>query len=109
MGDPVLTVSALVWCPHGGQGTIRPAQAAVVAGATVCTEGDQVTIAGCPFTVGGSPSPCVSVLWLTAAVTCTAGGLAVLTTASQGLCINPAGLPQGPVVLSPAQGAAVAT
>ena len=58
MGEPLLTVSATVTCPHGGQGTIAPSQSAVVAGSTVCTEADQVTIAGCPFTIGPNPSPC---------------------------------------------------
>ena len=109
MGDPVLTVSATVTCPHGGQGTITPAQAAVVAGDTVCTEADQVTIAGCSFTVGPNPSPCVLVQWQSASTTTTASGLAILTAASEGLCLNPAGAPQGPVVLTPAQAAAVAT
>ena len=32
MGAPLLTVSATVMCPHGGQGTIVPSQTAVVAG-----------------------------------------------------------------------------
>jgi hypothetical protein len=109
MGDPMLTADATVLCPHGGQGTITPSQAAVVAGDTVCTQADQVTIAGCPFMVGTNPSPCVSVQWQTASAATTAGGTAILTTGSQGLCLNPAAAPQGSVVLVPAQIAAVAT
>jgi len=109
MGDPVLTVSATVTCPHGGQGTITPAQAAVVAGDTACTEADLVTIERCPFTVGPNPSPCVTVQWQSASTTTAASGVAILTAGSQGLCLNPAGVPQGPVVLIPAQAAAVAT
>jgi hypothetical protein len=109
MGAPMLTADASVMCPHGGQGTIMPSQAAVTAGAAVCTSADQVTIAGCPFAIGPSPSPCVLVQWQTASVTCTAGGVAVLTTESQGLCVNPAGAPQGPVILIAAQASAVAT
>ena len=105
----MLTVSATVLCPHGGQGTIAPSQAAVVAGDTVCTDADEVTIDGCPFMIGPSPSPCVSVEWQTASTTSTAGGAAVLTTGSQGLCLNPAAAPQGPVILVPAQATAVAT
>src|SRR5215467_6712734 len=103
MGAPLLTVDATVMCPHGGQGTIIPSQAAVVAGGIVCTQGDEVIIAGCPFMVGPSPSPCLSVQWQSASTTSTAGGVAVLTTSSQGLCLNPAGAPQGPVILVPAQ------
>lgn len=109
MGEPVLTVSSTVTCPHGGQGTITPSQAAVVAGGTVCTEADLVTITGCPFTIGPNPSPCVLVQWQSASTTTTASGVAILTADSQGLCLNPAGVPQGPVVLVPAQAAAVAT
>ena len=109
MGDPMLTVSATVLCPHGGLGTIAPWQDAVVAGSTVCTEADQVTITGCPFMIGPNPSPCVSVQWQTTSTTTTAGGVAVLTTGSQGLCLNPAAAPQGPVILVPAQATAVAT
>lgn len=109
MGDPVLTVSATVTCPHGGQGTITPAQDAVVAGGTVCTEDDLVGFTDCLFTVGGNPSPCWTVQWQSASTTTMASGLAILTAASEGLCLNPAGVPQGPVVLTPAQAAAVAT
>ncbi len=109
MGEPLLTVNATVTCPHGGQATIAPAQDAVVAGATVCTEADQVTIAGCPFTIGPNPSPCISVQWQSASATSTAGGAAVLTAGSVGLCLNAAAAPQGPVILVPAQATAVAT
>ena len=109
MSDPMLTVNATITCPHGGQGTITPSQSAVVAGNTVCTQADHVTIAGCPFTIGPNPSPCVSVQWQSASTSSTAGGVALLTGGSQGLCLNPAGAPQGSVVLVPAQTAAVAT
>jgi hypothetical protein len=109
MADPMLTASAAVLCPHGGQGTIAPSQTAVLAGSAVCTEADQVTIAGCPFMIGPNPSPCVSVQWQTAATASTAGGAAILTAGSQGLCLNPAAAPQGPVILLPAQVVAVAT
>jgi hypothetical protein len=109
MGDPVLTVSATVKCPHGSQGTITPAQDAVVAGDTVCTEDDLVTFTDCWFTVGGNPSPCVTVQWQGASTTTTASGRGILTAASEGLCVNAGGVPQGPVDLTPAQAAAVAT
>jgi hypothetical protein len=109
MGAPLLTVNATVMCPHGGQGTIIPSQTAVVAGGTVCTQADEVIIAGCPFMVGPSPSPCMSVQWQSASASSTAGALAVLIASSEGLCLNPAGAPQGPVILVPAQVAGVAT
>lgn len=109
MADPLLTVDAIVTCPHGGQGTITPSQSAVVAGDTVCTESDDVKIEGCPFTIGTDPSPCVSVEWQSTSVSSTAGGGALLTTGSQGICLSDAAAPQGPVILIPAQAAAVAT
>jgi hypothetical protein len=109
MGTPLLTVDATVMCPHGGQAAIIASQSAVVAGGTVCTQADEVIIAGCPFMVGPSPSPCVSVQWQSASATSTADGVAILTISSLGLCLNPAGAPQGPVILVPAQVAGVAT
>jgi hypothetical protein len=109
MGEPLLTVDATVTCPHGGQGTITPSQSAVVAGDSVCTESDEVTIDGCPFTIGTDPSPCVAVEWQSASTSCTAGGAAVLTTDSDGLCLNEAAALQGAVILTPAQASAVAT
>jgi len=109
MSAPLLTTNATVTCPHGGQGTIVPSQIAVTASAEVCTEADTVLIAGCPFTVGPNPSPCLSVSWSSTSTTCTAGGAAVLTTSSVGMCMNGANAPQGPVVLAPAQTAATGT
>lgn len=104
MGDTVLTTSATITCPHGGQGSIAsPSQNAAKAGTPICTKDDHVTIAGCPFTIGPNPSPCVSVQWTTASTVCTAGGTAVLTTSSVGLCMSAANAPQGPVQLAPAQ------
>lgn len=106
MSAALLTSSATITCPHGGQGTIVPSQQAVVAGDPVCTEADTVTIAGCPFTIGPNPSPCLSVQWVTASLACTAGGNAPLTLDSVGLCLSGAHAPQGPLVLAPAQTAA---
>lgn len=109
MTAPLLTTNATITCPHGGQGTIVPSQTAVTAGAEVCTEADTVVIAGCPFTVGPNPSPCLSVSWTTTSTACTAGGAALLTTNSVGMCMNGANAPQGPVILAPAQTSATGT
>jgi hypothetical protein len=109
MGEPLLTADATVTCPHGGQATITPAQSAVAAGDSVCTESDQVTIAGCPFMIGNTPSPCVSVQWQTTSTSSKAGGAAILTTGSEGLCFSAASAPQGTLILAPAQTSAVAT
>lgn len=109
MADPLLTVGATVTCPHGGQGMIAPSQTNALAGGIVCTQSDQVVIAGCPFFIGPSPSPCVTVQWQSASTTTKAGGAAVLTISSIGLCMSAAQAPQGPVVLAPAQTVAGAT
>jgi hypothetical protein len=109
VGDPFLTTAATVTCPHGGQATIAPSQSAAVAGAAICTESDQVTIAGCPFTIGPNPSPCVTVQWQSSSQSTKLSGLAALTAGSVGLCLSAASAPQGPVVLAPAQFQAAAT
>ena len=109
MGAPLLTVDAALLCPHGGQGTIDPAQDAVAARSTVCTADDDVAIDGCAFTIGSDPSPCVTVAWQTTSLTCSAGEAALLTTGSEGLCLSAEGAPQGPVSIMSAQVAAVAT
>jgi hypothetical protein len=109
MGDPLLTVSASVQCPHGGLGTIVPSQSAVTAGDTVCTADDDVTIEGCGFMVGNVASPCVTVEWQDDAGACTAGGSAILTTGTEGQCLSAESAPQGPVILDAGQTAAVTT
>lgn len=104
MTAPLLTTNATITCPHGGQGTVVPNQNAAKAdGAPVCTRSDTVTIAGCPFTIGPSPSPCLTVNWQTASAASTAGNVAALTTNSVGLCMSAANVPQGPAILSPGQ------
>jgi len=108
MGDPVLTTSATITCPHGGQGSISPGQTAATAGSAICTKDDQVSIAGCAFTIGPNPSPCVSVQWKSSVSSVSAGGTEILTISSTGLCMSAANAPQGPVVLIPAQVAVTA-
>jgi hypothetical protein len=103
MADPLLTTGATLTCPHGGSVSIVPAQAAARAGGEVCTEDDQLVIAGCGFNVSGSPSPCTTVEWRTTARRCTADGAAVLTTSSLGVCTNAGGAPQGPLTVVPEQ------
>jgi hypothetical protein len=109
MADMLLTTAATALCPHGGQATIVPNQTDAVAGAAICTEADQVTIAGCPFAIGPVPSPCITVKWQTSSLNTTLGGVAALTVGSVGLCLNAASGPQGPVILVPGQFRAVAT
>ena len=50
------------------------------------------TVAGCPFNVGGGPSPCVTANWVTAATRITSNGMPVLLLDSQAICV-PNGTP----------------
>ena len=43
-------------------------------------------IAGCPFNVSGSPVPCVTAQWMTAATRVKSGGLPLLLQDSQAVC-----------------------
>lgn len=105
----ILTKSATMMCPHGG--TIN----ATVAGASRATAGDPILaesdlflISGCPFMIGNSPHPCVTVQWIAPATKVTASQSKILTTDSQGLCKAADQAPQGPPTLTPAQTRATA-
>ena len=47
------------------------------------TQPGPYTVAGCPFFVGPSPSPCVTAQWVTAATRVLAGGAPILLQDSQ--------------------------
>jgi hypothetical protein len=51
----------------------------------------------------------MSVEWKTSSTACMAGGTAILTISSAGLCMSAANAPQGPAMLSPAQTSVTAT
>jgi len=97
----LLDAPTQVICPHGGQGIATPSNSRVLLGGNpALVVSDQVTIAGCPFNISGSPSPCVSVLWQAPATRVTIGGTPALLSTSVSLCTNAAGAPQGPGTLS---------
>jgi hypothetical protein len=83
----VLHVGATVLCMHGGQ-----AQAAVpnprvkVAGQVTVQQPNPWTIAGCPFTTGANPMPCVTAQWVTAATRVLSGSMPLLLQDSQAIC-----------------------
>src|SRR5512146_1314308 len=90
-----LTTASQVMCPHGGQVTLTTANSKVTAvGAPVLLESDQHVVAGCAFTIGVKPSPCVRVQWSAGSVK-TSIGAAPLTQSSIGTCYSPEGAPQG--------------
>jgi hypothetical protein len=104
MGAQALTVNSTLMCPHGGSVNIISSNTKVkVDGAFAALSNDQFIIAGCPFSISGAPSPCLSVKWLVADMKTKAGNVATLGMNSTGLCMSGANAPQGPVTISNAQ------
>ncbi len=95
----LLHVGAQVMCAHAGQAQpTAPNPRVLVSGQPVVTQSCTYTVAGCPFTVPpGSPMPCVTGQWLTAAVRVRAGGVPVVLQDSQAVCA-PNGTPLNIVV-----------
>jgi len=85
----LLQMGATVLCMHGGQATATaPMPRVKVGGQPVTTQAAPWTVAGCPFTVPpGSPLPCVTAQWVTAALRVKAGGMPVLLQDSQAVCV----------------------
>ena len=102
MAGPLFHVGAQALCPHGGQIAVMPGNSRVTAtGQPVATMADTTTVAGCAFTVGTVPSPCVMVRWITPAARVRAGGQSAILQTSPGFCQSAAGAPQGaPIVVS---------
>jgi hypothetical protein len=101
MGNFVLTSRATIMCPHGGSATVTPTAVRVaVDGDPPLRLGDVSTVAGCPFTVGSAPSPCVRIEWTMPAARVTIEGAAPLTHASVGLCMSGASAPQGTALIT---------
>src|SRR5262249_60885500 len=91
------TVGATVECPHPAQVTLAAGQGGVrAAGEPVATVSDVGTVAGCPFTVGTKPQPCVTVEWKVGAGRVRIGGQAALLEDSTGLCEIAGRAPQVP-------------
>lgn len=101
MPTPLFHVLNTTMCPHGGQGqTISSNARVLVSGMPVATIADQTLVAGCAFTIGPKPSPCVRVQWLVPAVRVFVMGQPVLLQTSTGLCLSPEQAPQGPPVVA---------
>ncbi|SRR6266481_2058728 len=103
MGNSLIT-SATLQCPHGGAVQIISSNTRVKATSTpMATSADTFIVLGCPFFVGNVASPCLSVKWIVTDLRVKVGGPQTLSTASQGLCLNAAQLPQGPVTIASTQ------
>lgn len=80
-------------CVHGGQAQpTTPNPRVLVSGQPIVMQPAPYVIAGCPFNVSGSPVPCVTGQWITAATRILSNGMPVLLMDSQATCI-PNGTP----------------
>lgn len=83
----LLHQTATVLCLHGGQAQpTAPNPRVLLGGQPVVTQTAPHVVAGCPFTTGGSPQPCVTAQWVTGATRVFAGGAPVLLQDSQAVC-----------------------
>jgi hypothetical protein len=104
MAGFVITSATVAMCPHGGQVTFVPSQTnLLVDSAPAILASDTASIAGCPFVIGTTPSPCLTIQWTLPATRAGVHGTPVLLSTSIGLCMSPAAAPQGAVVFSSVQ------
>jgi uncharacterized Zn-binding protein involved in type VI secretion len=97
MPGPLFHVAAVAICPHGGQVTTIPTNVRVtVMGQPVATMNDQFLVAGCAFTVGPKPQPCVKVQWLVPSARVKVMGVPAILAPGPGLCQSVEQIPQGP-------------
>jgi uncharacterized Zn-binding protein involved in type VI secretion len=90
----LLHLGATVQCAHAGQAQPTVANPRVtVSGQPIVTQPTLYTIAACPFvTPGGTPQPCVTAQWVSAATRLLSNGMPVLLFDSQAIC-TPNGTP----------------
>ena len=104
MPGSYLTTASSVLCPHGGQVTLFTANSAVlVDGAPVLLETDVHPVAGCAFTVGLNPSPCLRVEWSAGTTKTDIRGTPGLVKTSIGQCLNAENAPQGVAIVANTQ------
>ncbi|MFJ9820818.1 hypothetical protein ACIRU3_37250 [Streptomyces sp. NPDC101151] len=105
MSGSLLDAGAVIGCPHGGRVTpaTTPSGGLRIAGAVVATGAHAYVVTGCPHSVAGVPSPCVTVRWTADGSGVTADGSPVLLDTSAAECFSAALVPQGPPVVQAAQ------
>jgi len=97
MPGQVLNVGATIQCPHAGSVSIVSSNTRVMLGGQpAATIEDNFPIAGCPFTVGPKPQPCIKVQWIVPALRVLVNKKAVILQNSTGLCLSAEQAPQGP-------------
>jgi hypothetical protein len=98
MPGPLLHIGASVLCAHGGTATpTTPNPRVLLGGLPSVTLATPYVIAGCPFTTGTNPMPCVMGQWLVAATRVFSNGQPLVLLDSQSIC-TPNGTPMMPVM-----------
>ena len=93
----LMQLGATCICPHGGQVTaITTNTRVLLGGQPALTMADTYTIAGCAFTVGPKPQPCVLARWIVPAVRVRINGQQAILQSSVGLCQSAEQIPAGP-------------
>lgn len=104
MPGRALTTGSTVQCPHGGRAVLTTANARTAAATgNALLAGDIHTVAGCAFTIGPKPSPCIRIEWAASATKLTVDGTGVLLESSVGTCYSPESAPQGPALVVQAE------
>jgi hypothetical protein len=103
----LLTTASVLMCPHGGSvSAITSNTHSNAGGAPLVGMSDTFLIAGCPFTLPGTPpipSPCLTVQWLVGNTSSQIAGDYTLSEASTGLCLAATQAPQGSVIIANTQ------
>ncbi len=104
MGAAILQMGCTIQCPHGGSASVVTTNTTTKAGgAYALLATDTFIIAGCPFMIGPTPHPCVTVQWSAPAQKVTVSGTPVLLESSVGICQGPDQAPQGSASVSGVQ------
>jgi len=109
MAGSVLTIESQIQCPHGGKALLLTSDQHVMAESPALIETDVHAVLGCPFVVGTSYVPCVTIEWSAGATRVQAVGKPVLTKTSIGKCLNASRVSQGLAVVVSTQQAVSAT
>jgi hypothetical protein len=101
LSGSLLDAGAVIGCPHGGRVTAAttPSGGVRIGGAAVATARHAYVVVGCPHTLDGVPTPCVTVRWTADGSGITVDGAPVLLDTSAALCFSAALVPQGPPVV----------
>jgi hypothetical protein len=110
MPGPVLHAGATATCPHGAPLNIIAASPRVtVSGMPAAVVSDQGVVAGCPFTVGPKPQPCVTTRWMVGATRVLASGQPLLINPCVAIVFSADQIPAGPPIIMASQTRVIAT